>query len=868
MKETKRLIYLVTVFLTAFLSCVGVSAQETETLYLSGKGADDTKTWEFFCTDGARSGEWTTIEVPSCWEQQGFGGYNYGHDRQPHHEQGLYRLHFQVPASWKSKKVEIVFEGSMTDTEVKVNGVSAGPMHQGAFYRFKYDISKLLSFGKDNLLEVTVSKESANKSINLAERRADYWVFGGIFRPVYLQAKPKESIERLAIDARHGGGFNMQVFTDFQLGPGYRVETVIEDMSSHRLAGNLSSTVCGDSLIAVRGRMDSPLSWTSETPVLYKAVVSLMKGNRVLHRVEQKFGFRTIEFRYGDGYYVNGTKVRFKGVCRHTFRPEYGRTSSKAFAIEDINLIKDLNMNAVRMSHYPPDVFFLDACDSLGIYVVDELAGWQDAYDTLTAHRLVHQMVIRDVNHPCVVIWSNGNEGGFNKDVRQDYGFWDPQKRHVIEPWSKLDGMDDRHYPKWNYIYDALTGKDKDLVYMPTEFLHGLYDGGHGAGLDDYWNLMLGSKLSAGGFLWDLADEGVARRDLRDSIDTRGLLAPDGIVGAHHEKEGSYYTIKEIWSPVYFEAETPFDGTLTVHNRYHFTNLSQCSFSGKLINFDNPMTSGATETPFQVTAPYVAPGEKGTLALSLPSGWKDSEAVSITAKDPFGREIFTWSWSLTNPKAVAERIVNGKASSSVNAAGLEAILGSLHFVGFDAESAQASYSVTDAGNGWKKIACSYVLDGDMDFSGISFSFPEDGVKGARLLSRGPYRVWKNRLKGQAFGIHEKLWNDTRTAQETVYPEFKGYYSEFYAARIDAAGRTLEIAVDSPDLFLRLFTPAKHDPGNKNVQPPFPDGDISILNSISPIGTKFSRADQEGPQGEQNHFHGEKVSFNFYLRVTE
>ena len=280
------------------------------------------------------------------------------------------------------------------------------------------------------------------------------------------------------------------------------------------------------------------------------------------------------------------------------------------------------------------------------------------------------------------------------------------------------------------------------------------------------------------------------------------------------------------------------------------------------------MISGVRETSFAVTAPSVAPGEKGTMVLSLPSGWKDCEAVSISAKDPFGREIFTWSWSLTKPVVVAERIVNERAGGSVKESLMESVIGSLHFVGFDPESAQASCTVTDAGNGWKKVGCSYVLDGDMDFSGISFSFPEDGVKGARLLSRGPYRVWKNRLKGQAFGLHEKAWNDTRTSQERDYPEFKGYYSEFYAARIMAGDRTMEIAVDSPDLFLRLFTPSRHNPFNKNVQPPFPDGDISILNSISPIGTKFSRADQEGPQGEKNHFHGEKVSFNLYLRVTE
>jgi len=253
------------------------------------------------------------------------------------------------------------------------------------------------------------------------------------------------------------------------------------------------------------------------------------------------------------------------GVCRHTFWPSSGRTSSKQLAIDDVNLMKDMNMNAVRMSHYPPDQYFLDVCDSLGMFVLDELAGWQKFYDTPTAQRLVKELVERDVNHPSIVLWDNGNEGGFNKEVRGDYALYDPQKRTVIEPWAIVNGTNTKHYPGYKYVENALTnGKE---IYFPTEFLHGLYDGGSGAGLDDYWNLMLSKPLAAGGFLWVFADEGVERRDLNDSIDTNGNSAPDGILGPYHEKEGSFYTIKEIWSPVFFKeaAITPdFNGKFTL----------------------------------------------------------------------------------------------------------------------------------------------------------------------------------------------------------------------------------------------------------------------------------------------------------------
>ena len=195
------------------ISILSGNAQKTEIRYLSGTGKDHTVQWDFFCTHGRNSSEWRKIGVPSCWELQGFGSYLYGKTNMSANEKGLYKFNFSVPASWQKKQIFIVFEGSMTDTEVKINGLPAGPVHQGSFYRFKYDISRLLKFDENNLLEVTVSKESANESVNRAERLSDYWVFGGIFRPVYLEAFPVQHIDRVAIDAKADGTFYMDVFT-------------------------------------------------------------------------------------------------------------------------------------------------------------------------------------------------------------------------------------------------------------------------------------------------------------------------------------------------------------------------------------------------------------------------------------------------------------------------------------------------------------------------------------------------------------------------------------------------------------------------------------------------------------------------------
>ena len=133
-----------------FFCCLGLAAQESEKFFLSGTGSDDTRTWKFFCTGGMNAGKWSKIEVPSCWELQGFGKYDYGFakDSVKGKEKGIYQHDFMVPNTWRGKKIDLVFEGVMTDAVVKINGKSAGAVHQGAFYAFQYDVSALVKYGK------------------------------------------------------------------------------------------------------------------------------------------------------------------------------------------------------------------------------------------------------------------------------------------------------------------------------------------------------------------------------------------------------------------------------------------------------------------------------------------------------------------------------------------------------------------------------------------------------------------------------------------------------------------------------------------------------------------------------------------------
>ena len=198
--------------LLLFTICAFASATpSSERLYLSGKSKDDPIDWQFKVSAGRKADRWTTIPVPSQWELQGFGAYNYGHDQVRNdlprlNEEGYYKLKFTVPKEWRDQAIKLVFEGVMTDAEVTLNGRPLGS-HQGAFYEFSFPVEKLLKFEPtgSNLLEVKVAKHSANQSVNRAERHADYWIFGGIFRPVYLQAAPPNHIERVAANAQADG---------------------------------------------------------------------------------------------------------------------------------------------------------------------------------------------------------------------------------------------------------------------------------------------------------------------------------------------------------------------------------------------------------------------------------------------------------------------------------------------------------------------------------------------------------------------------------------------------------------------------------------------------------------------------------------
>ena len=881
-------------------------------LYLSGTGSNDTRVWDFLCSAGQNANRWGKIDVPSCWELQGYGAYTYGRFYKtkglaPSTETGRYRTRFVVPRQWQGQNVRLTFEGVMTDALVSIDGHVVGPVHQGGFTEFSYDITPYVSPGRRHTLEVLVSKESANASVNSAERRADWWLFGGIYRPVYIEAFPAEHIDDLRIDARANG--DLYIYCNQ---PSSELDVALDDrmIDYDPVAGCYH---CGP-----------VTTWDPEHPHLHSLTITLRSSG---HRVSQAVGFRTIEFRPHDGLYLNGTRLVVKGTNRHCFHPESGRTTSRELSWQDARLLKQMNMNAVRC-HYPSDRHFLEVCDSIGLLYIDELPGWQTRYDDTTAIRMLGEMISRDVNHPSVFLWSNGNEGGWNTTIDHLFAEYDPQHRQVIHPWADFGGIDTHHYPAYQTgAYRLHQGQN---VFMPTEFLHGKYDKGQGAALEEMWCHWSRSPLFAGGFIWAYVDEAVRRTDLGGLLDSDGGNGPDGVMDPYRQPEASFFTIREVWSPIFIDQlrVTPsFDGRLLVENRWLFTHLSECRMTWQA------RTSRAEVTAHgDVALPDLAPGERGYAQLLTIQDLPEADILEVHAFGPDGQEVCAW----TAPIHRADEQIRSSASSPVelsvtfSEAGLiQEIVANGSKIGLaggplpvgmlaDCYRHETRREGDDTINTfwyrggidsiqWRQTPSGELLmdavllnserghgfQGDFITAeggwqiGLSFDYPEsifteaNEPQGISWLGRGPYRVWRNRLKGQQFGLWHKQYNNTITGQYNsteppVYPEFKGYHADVRWMQFP----DFRVTSYTEALYVRLFTPQEaidQTPGEmggadegkrrqERTMVDFPAGDISFLLSIPPMQS-YKPLSQLGPSAQADVIRIKSGDEGFHIRLA-
>lgn len=669
-------------------------------------------------------------------------------------------------------------------------------------------------------------------------------------------------IERVVIDAKASGNFTMQVFSK-NIQPSQTIEFQVLDPNGKPLAEPVPVTAAENA--EVKKEFSMIRTWNPENPHLYTAVLTLKDASKqVLYTFTKKFGFRTVDSK-PDGIYVNGVKVIFKGINRRSAELGNFRTSEEAY-LADINTMKDLNMNAVRLSYYPVDPLYYDLCDSLGLFVISELTGPDPK-------KMIKDVVFSGLNHPSVVCWSTGLEHASNKELDKEFATYDMQSRYVIHPVSKGDKKNSDFNSVANSI---LYGTE---AFIPTEIGNGIYNGGRAAGLEEFWNEASRSSKFSGTFLATYRDE-------------NGIESASGFDPKSKEKWASYFAIKEIWAPIGFDLNNispTWNGILNVENKFLYTNLSRLKFTWKLALF--PKATQKTLEPLiieegTIASPYTGPGEKAQLKFVFTQQFQYADALVITVTDKNDKEVYTWTLPIRKPEDVVKtspevasistimrteedaflslvcdginyifdkktgnitKVYVGKRDLAFNGPFLAGVSGYTladfkHLVKDNIHMVEVTYKGENTltvkwtfhTGDLPKMEYQYSMKSPGEYAGITFKYPEEKIVAMKWMGRGPFQVWKNRLKGQQLGVWEK--SNKPNANNA---EFKGWHADIYWVQFQTNFGNFTLYTDQQNVFLQMFSPLKQGALlNEFSSAPFPDnGNIGFMHHISGLSTK-------------------------------
>jgi beta-galactosidase len=607
---------------------------------------------------------WKTIDVPSNWEMKGYGvpiylgsGYSFKMDppgvtdepptnwtayaqRDP---VGSYRRTFELPVDWAGRRVFIHFDGVESAFYLWVNGQRAG-YSQDSRTPAEFDLTDYLQPGTNQL-----AVEAYRWSDGSYLEDQDKWRMSGIFRPVYLYstagARIRDFAVRTELDSNYCDGI-LQIKPELAAYAGHSLtnwtvrarlydaagQPVFANELSHDaeeiLNPNYSAKILDDRMPQrgqpkfawLEGTVKNPAKWTAETPNLYTLVLTLCdEGGKVVEADRCQVGFRQIEIRDGR-FLVNGQPIRLRGVNRHEIDPDAGQALSTERMVQDITLMKQANINAVRTCHYPDDPRWYDLCDQYGIYVLDEanicthgtrgfLANnprWHNAF----LDRAI-RLAERDKNHPSVIIWSMGNESGYGPNFAAISGWlheFDPtrpvhyegaQDKPVDPPTVDIIG---RFYPRltteahvkpdapWNTRWDKLLEMARctndNRPVLATEYAHAM---GNAVGnLQEYWNEIYSNPRLLGGFIWEWVDQGLHKTapdgtvftalggDFGD-VPNHGGFCIKGLVFGDRTVQPKYWEVKKVYQPVLIEPISLKPGKVMVKvtNRNFFLNLNE-----------------------------------------------------------------------------------------------------------------------------------------------------------------------------------------------------------------------------------------------------------------------------------------------------
>ncbi|MHC4740248.1 MAG: glycoside hydrolase family 2 TIM barrel-domain containing protein, partial [Planctomycetota bacterium] len=587
---------------------------------------------------------WKEIPVPANWQMHGYGIPIYTNVPYPFaknppyipHEYnpvGSYRTEFTVPAEWKNRQIFIHFEGVKSAFYLWINGRKVG-YSQGSMTPAEFNITKYLRTGK-NILAAEVYRWSDGSYIE----DQDMWRLSGIYRDVYLFSTPSVHLRDFFIrcdldeqyrDATLKVTARVHNYSGKPAGS-HTVEVRLSEAKSRLqqlMTGNIDSiSGSADGIIEMQAEVKNPRKWSSEKPNLYTVILALRNTGGEIIEVEQcKFGFREVELKDGR-LFVNGVPILIKGVNRHEHDPDYGRAVPYFRMVQDIELMKQFNINTVRTSHYPDNPKWYQLCDEYGLFVIDEanIESHGMGYDldkTLgnkpqwkTAHldRTV-SMVQRDKNHPSIIIWSLGNEAGSgcNFVSTADYIHKTDSTRPVhYEQHNEVADIDSVMYPHLNSLIER-GRSDNTKPFIMCEYAHAM--GNSVGNLREYWDAIEKYKTLIGGCIWDWVDQGLRKRaedgkefwayggDYGDKPND-GNFCINGLVFPDRKIPPKMWEVKRVYQYITVEPEELTTGKIKVCNKYFYTNLNEFDVAWNLSE-DGKVIQKGTIRPLDI-----APGQ-------------------------------------------------------------------------------------------------------------------------------------------------------------------------------------------------------------------------------------------------------------------
>ena len=599
----------------------------------------DSRPTDFWKT-GFNDKGWDDLQVPAVWELNGYGdpiyvnvGYAWRNQFQnnppevptENNHVGSYRREIVVPASWNGKDIIAHFGSVTSNMYLWVNGRYVG-YSEDSKLEAEFDLTPYLKPGQKNLIAFQVFRWCDGSYLE----DQDFFRYSGVGRDCYLYARNKKRIQDIRVtpdlDAAYQNG-SLSINLDLK-GSG-KVDLELVDTQGKQVA---TATANKSGLVTMN--VENPKKWSAETPYLYTLRASMQGSNEV---IPVKVGFRKIELK-GDQILVNGKAVLFKGADRHEMDPDGGYVVSPERMLQDIQIMKQFNLNAVRTCHYPDDNLWYDLCDQYGIYVVAEAnieshgMGYGDK--TLAknpSYKKAHlernqRNVQRGFNHPSIIFWSLGNEAGDGPNFEQCYKWIkaeDPSRACQYEQARQKEHTDIfcPMYYDYNGMekYGQRTDATKPLIQC--EYAHAM--GNSQGGFKEYWDLIRKYPNLQGGFIWDFVDQscrwkgkdGVMiyayggdfnRFDASDNnFCDNGLISPDRVPNPHMYEVGHFY--QNIWT-------TPADlskGEVNVFNENFFRDLSAYYMEWQVLKDGKIIRTG------RVDDLKIAPQETAKITLNI-----------------------------------------------------------------------------------------------------------------------------------------------------------------------------------------------------------------------------------------------------------